>query len=226
MRRVDDGGERVDTHHTEVGDGERSSLVLFRLEFAIASLSSEFLGLRRDGSESLATGIGDDRSDETGRGGDGNADILGGVSGKGEKKRSVPLRGESRTKLNRNVLPDEVSVPSRVGFGNVLKGKSGRLDDEVVNGKLDTSLDTLLLGTSGISRLGSGVEGSTELVDSVHVDFDGEVVVRNGRFGFGEAGSDNFSHVGSRGVDVLSSGTGGRGSGSLSGRRSGGGRGG
>lgn len=101
-----------------------------------------------------------------------------------------------------------------------MKCESGSLDDEVVDGKLDTSLDTLLLST--ISRLGSGVEGGTKLVDSVHVDFDGEVVVRNGRFGFGEAGSDNFSHVGSGSVDVLSSGTSGRGSGSLSGSRSGG----
>ena len=98
MRRVDNGGERVDTHHTEVGDGEGSSLVLFRLEFAIASLSSEFLGLRRDGSESLATSIGDDRSDETGRSGDGNANVLSRVSGKGEKRRSVPLRGKKSNK--------------------------------------------------------------------------------------------------------------------------------
>lgn len=90
MRRVDDGGERVDTHHTEVGDGERSSLVLFRLEFAIASFSSEFLGLRRDGSESLATGVGDNRSDETGRSRDGNADILSRVSIENNRKL-VPL---------------------------------------------------------------------------------------------------------------------------------------
>jgi hypothetical protein len=64
----------------------------------------------------------------------------------------------------------------------------------------------------------------TKLVDAVHVDFDSEVVVRNGRFGFGETGSDDLAHVGSGSVDILSAGGGGRGS--LSGSRGGRGRGG
>jgi hypothetical protein len=153
LRRVDDGGERVDTHHTEVRDGERSTLVFLRLELAIASPSSELLGLSRDGSESLASSIGDNRSDETGRSGDSNANVLSRVSEKAKSEgqfRPKP-KEQSCSVLKGNSLPDELSVPSRVGFGNVLKSESGSLDDEVVDRKLDTSLDSVLRGTGSIS---------------------------------------------------------------------------
>jgi hypothetical protein len=188
LRGVDDSGERLDAHHSKVRDGEGSSLVLLRLELTVTSLGSESLGLRRDGRETLATGVGDDGGDETGRGSDGDADVL-----------SL-------------VLTDEVSVPSRVGLGDVLEGEGGSLDDEVV----DRELDRLgrLLGSGG------GVEGGAELVDTVHVDLGGEVVVGDSGLRLGEALSDDTAHAGNGNVGVGSSGSSG---GSLGGGGGGGG---
>ena len=80
----------------------------------------------------------------------------------------------------------KVSMPSRVDFRNVLQRRRTRLDDEIVDRKLDSRFDPILDSSAdGLRALGGSVEDCSELVDSVHVDLRREVVVRDGRFRFG-----------------------------------------
>lgn len=75
MRWVDDGSEIVYAEHAQVGDGESTALVFFRLEFAFPGSPCERLRLSGDGGKAFGTGILDDRGNETVRSGDGNTNI-------------------------------------------------------------------------------------------------------------------------------------------------------
>lgn len=75
LRRVDDGGKVVDTVHSQVGNGECSTLVLFRFQLAISSFGSESFGLSGNGGQTLGSDVFDDGGDETVGSSDGNADV-------------------------------------------------------------------------------------------------------------------------------------------------------
>ena len=90
LRGVDDGSEVVDAEHAQVRDGECSALeslstvripknnphlVFLRLQLAVACFLGQSLGLRRDACQSLRASVLNDRSNQTSRGGDGDANV-------------------------------------------------------------------------------------------------------------------------------------------------------
>ena len=128
----------MDAKHAQVGDGERTALVLFGLELAVLGLGGERLDFGRDAGETLAADVLDDGGDQTGRGGDGDTDVglLEPVraEGRGRKRRSVyRIRVDEGDEFRREgtcySLPDAVSHPSSVGLGHISESQSRGLDD-------------------------------------------------------------------------------------------------
>lgn len=197
MWGVDDGCELLDAHHAHVGDGEGAALVLVGGELVGTSAGDEILDLVGDGGQALGVGVGDNGGDQAsgGRGGDAN---VGGVVPIFPKGSKVNMAGDKQMLANEQLrhvilLSDGVVHPGAVGLGDGLEGKSGGLDDEVVDGQL-------------VLVLGGLVEDLAELQDLIHLELDGDVVVGDGLLGLGQTLSNDLAHVGERDVGVSSSG--------------------
>jgi len=177
LGRVDNSGEVLDAEHTKVGDSEGAALVLVGLELVLSGLLGERLHLGRDTSEALEVSVGDDGGDEASISGDRNRDI------------------------NIVVVADVSLLPRAVDLRNLLEGSSGSLDDEVVDGELGG------LGVGLLSLLSELlVKISAKLVDSVHLDLDGDVVVGDALLGLSETLGNDLAHHRSGLIDVVTSG--------------------
>ena len=75
MRGIDDGGEIIDTVHSQIGDCESTALIFVGFQFTFSSSTGESFGFGRDGSKALGPDVFDDRSDETVRCGNCDTDV-------------------------------------------------------------------------------------------------------------------------------------------------------
>lgn len=133
LGRVDDSGEVVNSGvHAHVGDGDGATLVLLRLELAIASLLGERLDLAGDGLETTALDTGDDRGDETSGGGNGDGDV------------------------DVVELADVTVAPAGVDLGNLSAGNSNGLDQEVVDGQLVLAIGRAVKSLAELEELADG----------------------------------------------------------------------
>ena len=179
LRGVDDSSEVVDgVVHTHVGDGDGATLVLLGLQLAVTGLLSQRLHLGGDRLEAARIGTGNNGSDQTVGGGDSDGDV------------------------DAVELADEVALPRRVGSGDLLRGDSDGLNQEVVDRDLELAV-------------GASVEGFTELEQLADGELAGHEEVRVVLGGLLEALGNGLAHVGER--DVLVRGSGGGSSGSATG---------
>lgn len=133
LRRVDDSSEVVNSGvHAHVGDGDGTALVLLGLELAIASLLGKRLDLRGDSLETTALNTGDDRGDETSRGGNGDGNVDG------------------------VELADVTVAPAGVDLGNLSAGNGDGLDQEVVDGKLVLAVGRGVESLAELEKLADG----------------------------------------------------------------------
>ena len=112
MRRIDDCGEVLDTHHAHVGNRRRSALILFRLQLAVLGALAEILHLIRNRRQCLCLGHADNRCDQPAGDRYGHADI------------GMP------------VFHHCLVGPGNIRIRDIAQGERQRLDDHVVDRQL------------------------------------------------------------------------------------------
>lgn len=90
-----------------------------------------------------------------------------------------------------SALSDRLAEPCSVRLGDLCKGESGGLDDEIVDREFGALLREAL------------VEDLAQLEDLAHVDVDGEVVMRQLLLALGEALANHAAHIRYGRVDVV-----------------------
>ena len=145
LRGVDDSGEALDSGvHTHVGDGESAALVLLGLKLVLARTLAKVLDLLGDAGESETLNVLDNGGDQTSGGRHSDADVSG------------------------LVLTDHglavLLAPAGVNLGDLQKGNSACLDQEVVDGKLVLTVSGSVEGLAELQELGNRESGGDEVV--------------------------------------------------------------
>lgn len=102
------------------------------------------------------------------------------------------IRLKSLSKWWNNLLSDEASMPWWVSLWYLLWSQSASFDDKVIEWQFDAILLEFL------------VELSTELVNLVHINIDGQVIMWNGVLWFQKALSDDSSSIRYGNINVSS----------------------
>lgn len=145
LRGVDDSGEALDSSvHAHVGDGESAALVLLGLKLVLAGTLAKVLDLLGDAGESETLNILDDGGDQTGGGRHSDTDVSG-----------VVLTDHGLAVL---------LAPAGVNLGDLQKGNSACLDQEVVDGKLVLTLSGSVKGLTELQKLGNRESGGDKVV--------------------------------------------------------------
>ena len=162
-------------HHTHIGDRERATLVLLRLELTITGLLGQFLAHPADVRQTQSTTVADNRRNQAIRGGHSHANVL------------------------RVVLTDEVTVPRRVRSWHLPKRNCGSFNDKIVHRELGV---LGFLGVTVRSLCRCTVEQLTELQNAVHFNIKRDIVVRQRCFALRQTLSNRAAHVRDRLIRV------------------------
>lgn len=145
LGRVDHGGEALNGRvHTHVADGEGTTLVLLGLELVVTGTLTQVTDLVGDAGQTQSLHVLDNRSDQTGGSGHGNADVSGFVL----------------TDHRLAVLLD----PAGVDLGHLHEGGGASLDEEVVDRELVLALSGGIQSLAKLHELSDGQSGGDEVV--------------------------------------------------------------
>ena len=145
LRGVDDGSEALNRGvHAHVADGEGAALVLLGLELVVTSTLAQVADLVGDAGQTEPLDTLNNRGDQAGGGGNGNADVNG-----------VVLADDSLA-----VLLD----PAGVDLGHLHEGGGTGLDEEVIDGQLVLAVSGGVQSLAQLEKLGDREGGGDEVV--------------------------------------------------------------
>lgn len=166
-------------------ENSKSDLILGRLKFTVTSLLCQHLCFRRDSCQSFGAGIFDNGGYQSGRCGDSDRNVSLFVAKQRKNyDRLCPVE-------NRYSRANDFSKPGRVRLGHINQSTCDSLYDEVVHAQF------LILGSQGL------VEDFAKFQHLVHVDINGEVVMRDLLLRLSETSANSATHVGDGCVNIV-----------------------